>query len=77
MDNGFVLLANISGKSVNFLAITNSENKKIHCGNIVKELSIKCQGKGEGTKLYASGGGKNNKNLTDILKDIKFDLYKY
>lgn len=77
MDNGFVLLANISGKNVNFLSITNSENKKIHCGNIVKELSIKCQGKGEGTKLYGVGGGKNNKNLTSLLQDIKFNLYKY
>jgi len=68
-DKYFVLLANIKENNVNFICKSNGE--QINCGTIVKELSIKSNGNGGGSKNYAQGGGTNIDNLATNLQDIK------
>ena len=71
-DNCFVLLANKNNKNVNIIAKSNSE--KINCGPIVKELSIKCNGNGGGSKNFAQGGGSNAENLDKYLSELKENI---
>ena len=68
-DNYFVLLANIKENNVNFICKSNGD--KINCGTIVKELSVKSNGNGGGSKNYAQGGGTNIDNLATNLQEIK------
>lgn len=69
MHNGFVLLINIkSDKTVNFICKSNS---KIHAGNVVKDASIKSDGNGGGSPKFASGGGKTDKYINEIIDDIE------
>lgn len=74
LNNGLVLLANINNNNVNFLCKSNSPDDKIHCGNIVKELSTKCNGNGGGSKNFAQGGGKDASNVSEYLNEIKTQL---
>lgn len=71
-DNCFVLLANVKNNNVNIIAKSNSD--KVNCGAIVKELAIKCNGNGGGSKVFAQGGGSDASNLTDYITAIKKDL---
>ena len=48
-----------------------SNNDKIHCGQIIKELALKSSGNGGGSKNYAQGGGTNIEKLGVNLQDIK------
>ena len=69
--NGFVFIANINDNSVNFLAKSSKElEDKINCGQIVKDVSIKSNGNGGGSKTFANGGGSSIDNVDDILLDI-------
>ena len=68
-DKYFVLLANVKETNVNF--ICKSNNDKIHCGQIIKELALKSSGNGGGSKNYAQGGGTNIEKLGVNLQDIK------
>ncbi len=70
--NSFILLANVNNNNVNFLAKSTSD--KINCGEIIKELSIKCRGNGGGSKTFAQGGGKDASNVEKYLADIKNNL---
>ena len=74
LDNGLVLLANINNNNVNFICKSNSNNDKVHCGNIVKELAGKCEGNGGGSKNFAQGGGRNATNIDKYLQEIKDKL---
>ena len=70
--NGFVFIANINDNSVNFLAKSSKElEDKINCGQIVKDVSIKSNGNGGGSKTFANGGGSSIDNVDDILLDIE------
>lgn len=71
LANSFVLLANVNKKNVNIICKTNIDNDKIHAGNIVKAICIKCSGNGGGNKLFAQGGGTDASNITEQLKEVK------
>ena len=71
-DNSFILLANINNNNVNIVAKSNSD--KVNCGSIVKELAIKCEGNGGGSKNFAQGGGSNAKELEKYLAELKDNL---
>jgi len=75
-ENCFVLLCNKNGKTANFVAKTNSEDEEINCGNIIKDLSLKCFGNGGGNKFAAQGGGTKITKLTKYLEEIKLKLLK-
>lgn len=69
--NGFVFIANVNDSSVNYLAKCSKElMDKINCGAIVKEISIKSNGNGGGSKNFASGGGSDTTNIDNILIDV-------
>lgn len=74
MQNVFVLLANITNDKITFASKTNTKDDTINCGNIVKELSLKCFGNGGGNKFSAQGGGTDISNLDNYLKSLKKDL---
>ena len=69
--NGFVFIANVNDSNVNYLAKCSKELiDKINCGAIVKEISIKSNGNGGGSKNFASGGGSDTTNIDNILIDV-------
>lgn len=68
-DNYFILLANIKDNNVNFVAKTN--NDLINAGEVIKELSLKANGNGGGSKVFAQGGGIKIDTLSTDLQDIK------
>ncbi len=73
-ENSFVLLANMNKDNVNIICKTNIINDSLHCGNIVKDICIKCQGNGGGNSLFAQGGGTNAKDINTHLSDLKKSL---
>ena len=75
LNNCFVLLANLNDSSVNIICKTNIDSPKIHCGNIVKDICLKCEGNGGGNQFFAQGGGSNAKNIKKYLNEIK-DIFK-
>ncbi len=70
-QNIFILLANINGDSVNFLARSNST---INAGNVVKEASIKSLGNGGGSPKFAQGAGKTLSEIDNIFQKIIRDI---
>ena len=73
-DNSLVLLANVKDNHVNIIAKSNSD--KVNCGMIVKDLSVKCNGNGGGSKNFAQGGGSDASNLANYLEEMKEELKK-
>ena len=71
VENSFVLLANVNKSNVNIICKTNINNEKIHCGKIVKDICVKCEGNGGGNQLFAQGGGSNAENIKDYLSNVK------
>lgn len=75
IHQGFVFIANINGDSVNYLAKANQSLKdKVHCGNLVKEASLKSEGSGGGSPVFAQGGGKSIAHVDEILLEVKNTL---
>ena len=72
VENSFVLLANVNGNNVNFIAKSTSD--KINAGSIVKEISGKCKGNGGGSPKFAQGGGSDATNIADYLSEIKENI---
>jgi len=70
-ENTFILLANKNNKNVNIICKSNIDNKKLHCGNIVKDICSKCSGNGGGNQFFAQGGGSDAKDLSKYLKELK------
>ena len=70
-ENSFVLLANIKNSNVNILCKTNINDEKIHCGNIVKDICLKCSGNGGGNNLFAQGGGSDASEISKYLQEVK------
>lgn len=76
LSNSFVLLANLNKDNVNIICKSNSTNENIHCGNIVKDICVKCSGNGGGNKTFAQGGGTDGKNIIKYLKELKEEIKK-
>ena len=74
-ENTFILLANKSYQNVNIICKSNINNKKIHCGEIVKDICQKCSGNGGGNQFFAQGGGSNAKELSTYLTELK-EMFK-
>ena len=70
-ENSFVLLANVKNSNVNILCKTNINDEKIHCGNIVKDICLKCSGNGGGNNLFAQGGGSDASEISKYLQEVK------
>ena len=68
-DDCFAMLANVKNNNVNIIAKSNSD--KVNCGAIVKDLAIKCNGNGGGSKNFAQGGGRNATDLAKYLEEVK------
>ncbi|MCK8058919.1 MULTISPECIES: alanine--tRNA ligase [unclassified Fusibacter] len=64
-----VVIANVTGDKVNFIAKANESAVKnsAHCGNIVRELAKACGGGGGGRPNMAQAGGKDASKLKDAL----------
>lgn len=75
--NSFVLLANVGDNKANFICKNTTNNENINCGTIIKELSLKCQGNGGGSKNYAQGGGSHTEEIPTYLAQIKEQLKIY
>ena len=70
-ERTFVLLANVKNNNVNILCKTNINDEKIHCGNIVKDICLKCSGNGGGNNLFAQGGGSDASEISKHLQEVK------
>ena len=66
-ENIFILIANITGDNVNFLARSNSS---LNAGLVVKNASIKSLGNGGGSPKFAQGGGKTTSEIENIFNEI-------
>ncbi|MBI4931582.1 MAG: alanine--tRNA ligase [Bacteroidetes bacterium] len=74
IENLFLVLgANVDGKPS--LTVMLSDNlvkeKKLHAGNIVKELAKEINGGGGGQSFYATAGGTNTEGLSKALEAAK------
>ncbi len=67
-----VVLANVDGQKVNFIAMANQAalDKGVHCGNIVKQLAKICAGGGGGRPNMAQAGGKDASKLKIALQQL-------
>ena len=70
--NIFILLANVNGSNVNFLARSN--NPKLSAGEIVKEAATMSLGNGGGSPKFAQGAGKKIDEIENIFNKIIKDL---
>ena len=71
VSNSFVLLANVGDNKVNFIGKCTINNDNINVGSIIKELSLKCEGNGGGSKNYGQGGGTKTSEIATFLGEIK------
>lgn len=72
-----VLLASINEDKLNFVAAAGKsavENKKIHCGNLVKMAASLCEGGGGGRPDMAMAGAKNLQKLPQALDAVVKEL---
>ena len=67
---GVCVLAAVDGDKLNFVAAAGSEAVKLgaHAGNILKEISVICDGRGGGRPDSAMSGGKNLSKIDEALK---------
>ena len=73
-DNLYFVAATISnGKPL--ISVILSENivkdKKLHAGNLVKELAKAIKGGGGGQKNLATAGGQDVSNLKEVIEKVK------
>ena len=72
MNNGVIVLAANTDGKITFIAMAMKEAVKqgIHCGNIIKELTAICGGRGGGKPDMAQGGGKDAMKIDDALARV-------
>ncbi len=78
-DNGVIVLAAVLDGKLNFVAAAGSEAVKAgaHAGNILKEISAVCGGKGGGRPDSAMSGGKDIGKVADALLLAEEIISKY
>ena len=72
MTNGVIVLAANTDGKITFVAMAMKEAVKagVHCGNIIKELTAICGGRGGGKPDMAQGGGKDALKIDDALAKV-------
>ena len=69
MGTGFILIANVKGEQVSFIARNNIEDKS--AGDVIKFVTSSLNGNGGGSKTFAQGGGKDISKLDEVLNQVK------
>ncbi len=72
MQNGVVVLSTNEGGKITFVAMAVAEAVKsgVHCGNIIKEITAICGGRGGGKPDMAQGGGTDAMKIDDALAKV-------
>ena len=72
LSNGFIFLASQGDHGVNLVASTSSDlAKRIHAGNIIKEVAPIVGGGGGGRPDFAQAGGKNPTRTDEALAEVR------
>ena len=72
MPRGFIFLASQSDHGVNLVASTSSDlAKRLHAGNIIKEVAPIVGGGGGGRPDFAQAGGKNPARTDEALAEVR------
>ena len=69
MGNGLILIANVKGDQVSFIARNNIEDKSAQ--EVIRFVTSSLNGNGGGSKTFAQGGGKNTDALEKIYTHIE------
>ena len=69
MNDGVVVLGANTDDKITFVAMAmkGAVAKGVHCGNIIKELTAACDGRGGGKPDMAQGGGKDASKIDAAL----------
>lgn len=72
MVNGVVVFASNENGKITFVAMAMKDavSQGVHCGNIIKQITAVCGGKGGGKPDMAQGGGKDALKIDDALAMI-------
>ena len=68
--NSVVIFASTHGGKITFVAMASKDAvaKGVHCGNIIKEITAICGGRGGGKPDMAQGGGANADKIAEALE---------
>ena len=69
MGNGLILIANVKGDQVSFIARNNIEDKSAQ--EVIRFVTSSLNGNGGGSKTFAQGGGKDISKLDEVLNQVK------
>ena len=71
--NGVIVLATVFAGKLNFVSAVGSEavKKGAHAGNILKEISLICDGRGGGRPDSAMSGGKDISKVPAALAEVE------
>ncbi len=72
MQSGVVVLASNTDGKITFIAMAMPEAVKagVHCGNIIREVTAICGGRGGGKPDMAQGGGVDAMKIDDALAKV-------
>lgn len=72
MTDGVVVLASSADGKITFVAMAmkGAVEKGVHCGNIIREISAVCGGRGGGKPDMAQGGGTDVMKIDDALAKV-------
>lgn len=72
IGSGVVVLGSINNNKVQFLAMATKDtiDKGVHCGKIVKEISVIAGGGGGGRPDMAQAGGKLPEKVDEAIKEV-------
>jgi alanyl-tRNA synthetase len=72
MPGGFIFLANRQDGAVTLVASASSDiAKRIHAGNVIKEVAPIVGGGGGGRPDFAQAGGKNSNRIDEALAEVR------
>ena len=76
LQNGVIFLGGVCDGKLVFVARASHSAvlKGIHCGNLIKNAALLCDGKGGGKPDLAQGGGKNCDALESAMQTIQNNL---